>query len=89
MTPTEPDYWLQRFAHAIENAASAPGDRSGGIPDERLNSLFSGDVQSSHGGLGLGLSISRTIIESHGGRIWAENNEEGGASFFFRVPRSS
>lgn len=63
-------------------------DRSGGIPAERLESLFSGDVQSSYGGLGLGLSISRTIIESHGGRIWAENNEEGGASFFFRVPRS-
>jgi two-component system sensor kinase FixL len=34
------------------------------------------------------LSISRTIIESHGGRIWAENNDEGGASFSFRVPRA-
>jgi two-component system sensor kinase FixL len=63
-------------------------DRSGGIPAESLNSLFSGEVQSSHGGLGLGLSISRTIIESHGGRIWAENNDEGGASFSFRVPRA-
>lgn len=64
-------------------------DRSGGIPAEQLKSLFSSEVQSSHGGLGLGLSISRTIVESHGGRIWAENNDEGGASFFFRVPRSS
>jgi two-component system sensor kinase FixL len=64
-------------------------DRSGGIPAERLKSLFSGEVLSSHGGLGLGLSICRTIVESHGGRIWAENNDEGGATFFFRVPRSS
>ena len=64
-------------------------DRSGGMPAERLNSLFSGEIQSSHGGLGLGLSISRTIIESHGGLIGVKNNDEGGASFFFRVPRAT
>ncbi|MHB8907555.1 MAG: PAS domain S-box protein [Syntrophales bacterium] len=37
-------------------------------------------------GTGLGLSISFGIIEDHGGRIWAENNEWGGASFFFEIP---
>ena len=63
-------------------------DRSGGIPPDRLNRLFSTEIQSTSDGLGLGLAISRTIVEAHGGRIWAENNKEGGASFFFRVPRS-
>ena len=64
-------------------------DRSGGIPPGRLNSLFARELQSTSGGLGLGLAISRTIVEAHGGRIWAENNKEGGVSFFFRVPRSA
>lgn len=63
-------------------------DRSGGIPPDRLKSLFSRELQSTSGGLGLGLAISRTIIEAHGGRIWAENNDEGGISFSFRVPRA-
>lgn len=63
-------------------------DRSGGIPEDRLAKLFTPGISSSHGGLGLGLSISRMIVEAHGGRIWAENNDEGGASFFFRVPRA-
>ncbi len=63
-------------------------DRGGGIAPEQLARLFSGEVQSTHGGLGLGLSISRTILEAHGGSIRAENNAEGGASFFFRLPRA-
>lgn len=62
-------------------------DHAGGIAEERLPALFTPDVRSTHGGLGLGLSISRTIVEAHGGQLWAENNDEGGASFFFRVPR--
>lgn len=48
--------------------------------------VFAGFVQSSSGGLGIGLSLSRTLIESHGGRIWAHNNEEGGATFHFTLP---
>ena len=37
-------------------------------------------------GLGMGLAISRNIIEAHGGRLWAENNSAGGATFHFTLP---
>jgi signal transduction histidine kinase len=43
---------------------------------------------STSGGQGLGLSISRTIVEAHGGRMWAQNADDGGASFFFTLPRA-
>jgi C4-dicarboxylate-specific signal transduction histidine kinase len=57
-------------------------DTGPGIPRERIASLFSATQDSTAGGLGIGLSICRTIIEAHGGSIWAQNNPEGGASFF-------
>jgi C4-dicarboxylate-specific signal transduction histidine kinase len=63
-------------------------DRSGGIAADPLKRLFSTELHSTSGGLGLGLAISRTIVEAHGGRIWAENNDDGGLSVFFRVPRA-
>lgn len=62
-------------------------DRAGGIEPAQLATLFSAEGNSTRGGLGLGLSICRTIVEAHGGRIWAANNQEGGASFFFTLPR--
>jgi two-component system sensor kinase FixL len=39
--------------------------------------------------MGVGLSISRTIIESHGGRMWAETNSAGGATFRFTLPAAN
>jgi two-component system sensor kinase FixL len=39
--------------------------------------------------MGVGLSISRTIIETHGGRMWAETNSSGGATFRFTLPAAS
>ena len=60
-------------------------DSGPGIPRDRLSALFSAG-KSSGTGLGIGLSISRTIVEAHGGNIWGQNNPEGGASFFVLLP---
>ena len=57
-----------------------------GIPEEKFHSLFKPGGGSTTGGQGLGLSISRTIIEAHGGKLWARNADGGGASFFFTLP---
>jgi signal transduction histidine kinase len=59
-------------------------DSGSGIEPEILPKLFSKFGTKSYKGTGLGLYISKNIIEAHGGRIWAENNADGkGATFYF------
>jgi two-component system sensor kinase FixL len=59
-----------------------------GISREALPTLFEPFISTKPGGMGLGLSISRTIVESQGGRIWAENEPGGGAVFCFTLPKA-
>lgn len=63
-------------------------DAGTGIDPEILPSLFRKFVTKSAGGTGLGLFISKSIVEAHGGRIWAENNgdRQKGATFYFTLP---
>jgi signal transduction histidine kinase len=61
-------------------------DSGPGIPLEVLPRIFEPFVTSKSAGMGLGLSISRTIVEAHGGRIRAENLLEGGAAIHFTLP---
>lgn len=62
-------------------------DTGSGIDVDLLPRLFSKFVTKSFQGTGLGLFICKGIIETHGGRIWAENNEDGkGATFTFTLP---
>ncbi|WP_324315103.1 MASE1 domain-containing protein [Povalibacter sp.] len=57
-----------------------------GIPAERMPLLFESFFTTNQRGMGLGLSIARTIIAAHDGRIWAANNADAGATFSFTVP---
>jgi signal transduction histidine kinase len=62
-------------------------DSGAGIDPEIMPRLFTKFVTKSDKGTGLGLFISKSIIESHGGKIWAENNSDGkGATFTFSLP---
>jgi two-component system, OmpR family, sensor histidine kinase VicK len=62
-------------------------DTGSGINKDIFSKLFSKFATKSSQGTGLGLYISKSIIEAHGGRIWAENNKEGsGATFIFTLP---
>ena len=67
----------------------AVADTGAGIAAEHLDSLFSEFMTTKSGGMGIGLPISRTIVEAHGGKIWAENRPEGGAVFRFTLPRGA
>jgi signal transduction histidine kinase len=62
-------------------------DTGEGIHHEMIPRLFTKFASKSNSGTGLGLYISKSIVESHGGRIWAENNPDGkGATFSFSLP---
>ena len=68
------------------NVEVAVQDSGHGIPSDRLPRLFDSFFTTKSHGMGLGLSIVRSIVEAHGGRIWAENNSSGGACFHFTLP---
>jgi PAS domain S-box-containing protein len=63
-------------------------DRGTGITSDAVDTVFEPFVTSKKHGLGLGLSICRSIVDAHGGRMWAVNNEERGATFHLLLPRS-
>jgi two-component system, LuxR family, sensor kinase FixL len=64
---------------------AAVSDSGHGVPPERLGKLFEPFFTTKEKGMGMGLPISRTIVEAHGGRIWAENNADRGATFRFTL----
>lgn len=61
-------------------------DGGGGICDAVKEDIFEASFTTNPRGMGLGLSICRAIVENHGGRIWFEANDRGGADFCFKVP---
>jgi two-component system sensor kinase FixL len=61
-------------------------DNGTGIPPEKLESIFDPFITSKRNGLGIGLAISRTIVERHSGNVWAANNPDRGATFSITLP---
>jgi len=61
-------------------------DSGCGIPPKNMEKLFSHFFTNKPDGLGMGLSISRSIVEAHGGRLDAKNNPDRGATFYFTLP---
>jgi len=76
-TRHEPPAWIVRVE-----------DSGPGVPAGTAEHLFEPLHSDKSQGMGLGLSISRTIIESHSGQIWVENSLLGGAAFCFRLPEA-
>ena len=88
---TRPGGEVALLAEAVEGAVCfAVRDTGVGISADDLSRIFErfykSDRSRSGGGTGLGLSIARHIVESHGGKIWAESREGEGSCFFFTIP---
>jgi len=62
-------------------------DNGHGVDD--TEKIFDAFVTTKESGMGIGLAVSRSIIEAHDGRLWAENNRNGGATFSIALPLSS
>ena len=64
-------------------------DRGTGIPADEMERVFEPFFTTKEHGLGIGLPICRSIVEVHGGRLWASNNEDCGATFHLILPREA
>jgi PAS domain S-box-containing protein len=62
------------------------GDTGVGLPQEQMERIFDAFFTTKPHGIGLGLRISRSIVEAHGGRLWATENLPRGACFYFTLP---
>jgi len=69
-----------------EQVLVSVSDTGVGLPAQQADQIFDAFFTTKLHGTGMGLRISRSILESHGGRLWAENNSPRGASFYFTLP---
>jgi signal transduction histidine kinase len=76
---------VRSFAQAEEVLVSVQ-DSGIGIDPENMGRLFNAFFTTRANGMGMGLSIGRSIIESYGGRIWASSNDGAGTTFQFALP---
>ena len=74
---------VTRDAPIVEIAVDDAGH---GIPADKLARIFDPFFTTKPNGMGIGLAISRSIVEAHSGRLWAENRNGGGAAFRFTLP---
>ncbi len=76
---------VRSFTNGTGSVEVTVRDRGHGIPPELRHSIFDSFVTTKKDGMGLGLSITRTLVEAQGGRIWGENNADCGATFHFTL----
>jgi PAS domain S-box-containing protein len=84
--PTERQVKLSVERNDAGLIQTAVSDRGPGLSHDKLDKIFQPFYTTKGEGLGMGLSICRSIIEAHGGRLWAENNPDRGATFYFTLP---
>ncbi|WP_312000669.1 sensor histidine kinase [Bradyrhizobium altum] len=72
--------------NGAESAVISISDSGPGIPQDRLNEIFDPFFTTKEQGMGIGLSIARTIVLAHSGQLWAENQSGGGAVFHLSLP---
>jgi signal transduction histidine kinase len=70
----------------IEHIQVSVSDTGVGLPAQQADQIFNAFFTTKIQGTGMGLSISRSIVESHGGRLWASANSPRGASFYISLP---
>lgn len=74
-------------SHGSDGYEIAVSDNGDGIPAEQMDDIFHPMTTTKPGGMGLGLSVTRSIVESHGAALVVRRNPQGGATFSFRLPR--
>jgi C4-dicarboxylate-specific signal transduction histidine kinase len=77
---------IRSNAHATDEVLVAVQDSGVGLDPRHMNQLFEAFFTTKSSGMGIGLSISRSIIEGHGGRLWATPNPRHGATFQIALP---
>jgi signal transduction histidine kinase len=82
------DRWLEIRTRLTDSGAVevAVMDTGHGMTPDQLTKVFESFFTTKEGGMGLGLSIARSIVQAHGGKIWAESRESAGSTFHFTLP---
>jgi C4-dicarboxylate-specific signal transduction histidine kinase len=84
--PQQRELLIQTAAEERNAVRVTVADRGVGIAPEHVPHLFTPFFTTKERGLGLGLSICRSVLEMHGGRLWHDNRPGGGAAFHFSLP---
>jgi len=88
MKEADRDRELAIYSRRTENGllTVSVSDTGVGLPPQQADRIFDAFFTTKSQGIGMGLRISRSIVESHGGRLWATDNSPHGASFYFTLP---